>query len=270
MKWFKHDSDAHRDTKLKKLRMKYGIEGFGLYWYCIELIADSVNEKNITFELEDDAEIIAHDLGLHHERIQEMMGYMVRLGLFELSGNTITCMKLANRLDQSMTSNPQMRKIIAGIKQNHDPVMTKSECNHDPVMTRLDKTRLDKKINNKTSSAIASRFHDFWDAYPLKKNKKKAQATWKSRKLDAIADTLIADIKNRQANDRQWKEGFIPLPTTYLNGDRWEDEIDTGVPSNEKSGRNSSGYKSSAERTSDKLDELANERGVDISSIRSA
>ena len=39
MKWIKHDTNANQDAKLKKLRMKYGLEGYGMYWYCLELIA---------------------------------------------------------------------------------------------------------------------------------------------------------------------------------------------------------------------------------------
>ena len=51
MKWFKHDSDASIDAKLQILLLDYGAKGYGLYWYCVELIAQGVNENNITFEL---------------------------------------------------------------------------------------------------------------------------------------------------------------------------------------------------------------------------
>ena len=142
MKWYKHDANAHRDAKLKKLRIRYGMEGYGLYWYCLELIADNVDVDNITFELEDDSEIISHETGIHFEQVQEMIAYMVDLQLFENNGGTITCLKLAKRLDQSMTSNPQMRKLISGIRENHDSVMTKSDL-VSADKTRLDKTRLD-------------------------------------------------------------------------------------------------------------------------------
>jgi len=73
----------------------------------------------------------------------------------------------------------------------------------------------------------AQRFGEFWDAYPKKRDKKKTRDKWKARGLDSMADQLIADVKNRLANDRQWREGYIPNPTTYINGERWEDEIDT-------------------------------------------
>ena len=139
MKWFKHDSDAHRDAKLRKVVMKYGMEGYGLYWHCIEMIVNSISTNDVTFELEHDAEVISHDTGIHQDRVQEMMTYMVNLALFENTGGVITCLKIAKRLDQSMTSSPQMRKLIEEVRESHDGVMIKS------CKTRLDKTRLDKK-----------------------------------------------------------------------------------------------------------------------------
>ena len=131
MKWFKHDSDANDDAKLMRVQMKYGMEGYGLYWYCIELIVGNISESKLTFELEHDAEIIAHLTGIHYERVQK-----------------ITCLKILSRLDKSMTSNGKFRNLIAEAKKNHDPVMT----NPDLVMQdkiRLDKTRREKKRGSK-------------------------------------------------------------------------------------------------------------------------
>ncbi len=54
MKWIKHDTDANQDNKLQNVLLDYGLEGYGLYWYCIELIGSKVDKDNITFELEHD------------------------------------------------------------------------------------------------------------------------------------------------------------------------------------------------------------------------
>lgn len=75
----------------------------------------------------------------------------------------------------------------------------------------------------------ADRFADFWDAYPLKKGKRKALATWTARGLDAIADRILADVKDRLERDRQWRDGFIPHGSTYVNGAGWEDAVDTSA-----------------------------------------
>lgn len=87
------------------------------------------------------------------------------------------------------------------------------------------------KKENKENISYASndahnRFDDFWTAYPKKRDKARCYQLWQKKKLDDIADTLLDDIQRRIKNDAQWQDvQYIPYPTTYLNGKRWEDEI---------------------------------------------
>lgn len=109
MKWFKHQSDARNSLKLRKVRRKFGAEGYAIYWFCLEAIAYEVDKDNLTFELKEDAETIAFELNIQEKRVQEIMLFMVEIGLFETSSNMITCMKLAESIDKSMTNSPKMR-----------------------------------------------------------------------------------------------------------------------------------------------------------------
>ena len=55
-------------------------------------------------------------------------------------------------------------------------------------------------------------------------------------KCDKIADLIIADVKLR--SDTEWKDQevrYIPHPTTYIHGRRWEDEPSTTTPQPEPS-----------------------------------
>ncbi len=78
-----------------------------------------------------------------------------------------------------------------------------------------------KKMTPKT----ADRFDEFWTFYPKKVQKKVALRCWRANGLDAIADTIIGDVQARQRQDDGWKRGFIPNPSTYLNQERWTDQI---------------------------------------------
>lgn len=100
MKWFKHDANASIDAKLKRLRLKYGMEGYGVYWYLLECVARTVEPHNLTFELEEDAELIAAEVNIHRERVEEMMRFMCELGLFENVEGRITCLKMSSRSDE--------------------------------------------------------------------------------------------------------------------------------------------------------------------------
>ncbi len=119
MKWFKHDSDASQDNKLQNVLLDYGLEGYGLYWHCLELIAGKVDSDNVTFELEHDARVIARNVGSTPQKVEEMMRYFVSVGLFENADGVITCLKMAKRLDKSMTSNNEMRKTIGLLNLNN-------------------------------------------------------------------------------------------------------------------------------------------------------
>ena len=173
MKWFKHDSNAHRDAKLKRLIMAYGMEGYGLYWYCLEEIANQVSTEKFTFELEHDAEIIAFDSGMSVTKVEEIMKKMVDLNLFQSSNGMITCLKLAKRIDQSMTGNTQMRKIITSYKnqevnaKNHDSVMTESRVGHvrvSPEEKRREEKRRDEKRKEEKKTPVGLNV-DAWNGY---------------------------------------------------------------------------------------------------------
>jgi len=155
MEWFKHDSSASSDAKVKKLLIRYGALGYAIYFHCLELICGDVNKTNITFELEHDSEIIADNLKIKGttdksgiEIVEEIMRYIITLGLFISEGEKIFCFKLLKRIDTSMTSNINFRKLITEAKttNNHDTVMTPS-CKKEE--NRKNRKKEEKDIKHK-------------------------------------------------------------------------------------------------------------------------
>lgn len=162
MKWFKHDSSAHTDAKLQKVIMKYRAEGYALYWYSLELIAGKVDKNNITFELEHDAEIIGFQLGIDQLKVQEIMSYMVNLGLFDISqNNQIRCLKMAYRLDETTSKNPEFKHLLSKLKDENTPESLRKVSGKSPEVigkvsdqTRLDQIRLDKDLLKSTKKKL--------------------------------------------------------------------------------------------------------------------
>lgn len=211
MKWFKHDATAHIDSKLKRVRAKYGMEGYGLYWYCLELIAKNVETHNLSFILEEDSELISLETGIHHERVEEMMRYMVDLQLFEQSGGFISCLKMATRTDEYTA------KLLKKTGSTPDKLPTISgEC-PDKLPTVSGQSPAYKKEEKEEKDEA---FGEFWSAYPRKKNKGQAEKAWKKIPLDLVP-AIISDVQTRDwPSDPQ----YIPYPSTYLNAKGWEDE----------------------------------------------
>lgn len=71
----------------------------------------------------------------------------------------------------------------------------------------------------------ADRFSEFWSIYPRREAKASAVKSWRKHKLDREAERIIEDVRKRIADPGQWNDPkFTPLPASYLNGRRWEDE----------------------------------------------
>lgn len=67
-------------------------------------------------------------------------------------------------------------------------------------------------------------FEQFWDAYPRKTAKAKAEGAWK--RLSATERTNA--LEALPAHRRSWTDPqFIPHAATWLNGKRWTDELKT-------------------------------------------
>lgn len=111
-----------------------------------------------------------------------------------------------------------------GVEQVLNPVGTDEQQNP----TNQEPITFNQKKDQNTSSPAAtnSRFEEFWQAYPKKRGKHACATKWKAKRLDAKADDLIADVQKRRTQDRRWLDGFIPDPLTYLNQERWEDEVE--------------------------------------------
>jgi hypothetical protein len=103
-----------------------------------------------------------------------------------------------------------------------------------PDKNRVEKSRVEKSREenknhcvkpNGSTLATSLHFEEFWGHWPIKRNKAKAKKAFLAKKfsLEDVKE-LISDVEIRKQKDKQWKGGFIPHCSTYLNGQRWEDE----------------------------------------------
>ena len=91
-----------------------------------------------------------------------------------------------------------------------------------PAQVKLSKDKIREDIAQK-------RFAQFWSIYPKKKSKDKALKAFKSIDPDEeLLQAMITSIVQAKKSE-DWakdKGKWIPFPATWLNGRRWEDEIE--------------------------------------------
>ena len=94
--------------------------------------------------------------------------------------------------------------------------------------TRKEHNQEHNQKNITNTGADESRFAAFWSVYPKKEAKLDAKKAWAKLNPDAaLLETILSAIEQRKKSDT-WQRGFIPNPATWINGRRWEDEIDSG------------------------------------------
>jgi len=73
---------------------------------------------------------------------------------------------------------------------------------------------------------ISSKFDVFWFEYPRKKGKGQARKAFEKALEKTDIDTIIAGVESYKANADMSDPQFVAHPTTWLNGERWDDEYE--------------------------------------------
>ncbi len=70
-------------------------------------------------------------------------------------------------------------------------------------------------------------FDDFWLLFPRREAKKDARKAWDRLHPSPEVQQQIATALEWQVHREQWRKAdgaYIPLPATWIRGERWEDE----------------------------------------------
>jgi len=93
---------------------------------------------------------------------------------------------------------------------------------HPPSYNEKAKKDEEEEGNTKTNT----RFDEWFDAMPLfhgyRPGRDDCLKEWNRQQLDAVADEVIEATK-RFKRSRSWRDGYNPMPITYLKKKRWLD-----------------------------------------------
>jgi hypothetical protein len=107
----------------------------------------------------------------------------------------------------------------------------------EPLPKPLPEKRREENINKPLAHVRPDGLFDrFWQEYPKRKGKADALKAWKKIKPDqALADQIFKSL-DAAKRSQDWNKDagqYIPYPATWLNGQRWEDDLDPVKPSSE-------------------------------------
>jgi len=78
-------------------------------------------------------------------------------------------------------------------------------------------------------------FDTFWELYPRKVGKGQAKRAFVAALKKTDLSTIIQSLERQLPAWKNREPAFVPHPTTWLNGDRWEDQVEStqeegGIP----------------------------------------
>ena len=111
---------------------------------------------------------------------------------------------------------------------------TKKQKLADESNFEADKEKEYEKEDEKEKGVkkIDADFETFWKEYPRKTGKGAAKRAFeKALQKGATLESLVSAVRRQKCGSQWTRDGgqYIPHPATWLNQERWEDEVDGGI-----------------------------------------
>ena len=120
-------------------------------------------------------------------------------------------------------------------QQNGDAVASAMQCQTDAIpearSQKLERVPPNPPRGKETKGLFETDFDDFWRAYPNKKAKPAAKAAFLKATKRADVAAIMRGLERAKVS-RDWTKDdgqFVPHPSTWLNGDRWADDVGATV-----------------------------------------
>jgi hypothetical protein len=160
-----------------------------------------------------------------------------RTALNWLSVNQIITIRTTNKGTIAKLSDTRFFDINIenGNDQNNHQTTTKQPSNNHQATTNKNvRKKKVKKIKDTCAKNCANGFNDFWKEYPKKRDKQKSLKAWKRINPDnELQEVIIAALQKQKKSSDWLKESgqYIPYPSTWLNNERWNDELSLNAES---------------------------------------
>ena len=167
--YFSHDSNARNDQRLMKVRMKYGMQGYGIYFGIIEILREQA-DYTLAF---DDLESIAFDLRVELNVIEDIVS---NYELFEIQDEVFYSKSLKRRLE-CMDAKKQKRAEAGRKGGRATQAKAKQKSSNAKALnyTKLKKTKVNNikqrqteflqslgKFSDKFDNNLIKDFFEYW------------------------------------------------------------------------------------------------------------
>ena len=201
------------------------IDGSNFDRLARRLMCRTDDEKTALQYVLDEFFTLDGDLYTHERCEREIQEYQAKREQQSKAGKA----SAEKRLNKKTASDVKNQTPVEDDLTNVERSLNEPSTNHKPL------TNNHKPITSSNKSFVQNRkiekqamFDRFWDLYPKKQSKKQSQSMFEKidfekHDFEKILQSLVA-----QTQSWDWKKNggeFVPLASTWLNGEKWNDEI---------------------------------------------
>jgi len=228
--WFRHYSGLHSDPKLTLVAEIAGVHHcFAVAVWCALLehaspcsdrgnVSEAVQETGVRF--------IAIGTRIGTEDGTRIVQAMIQVGLIkdgriakwnERQFSSDNSTSRVQRFRDRTRNVSETRETVAETHQNRSDIRKKES----PLPPKGERT---KRVSSEHGDP--AEFEAFWLAYPRKENKGRARTAFAAAAKKVGVERVMAGVG---ASVLRWRNAgtearFIPLPSSWLNGERWSDQ----------------------------------------------
>ena len=146
--YFSHDNDARNHRKIKALRNKFGIAGYGFWFMLLEFLTYSDYNQ---FEFTDsEVELMAGDFGVSATEIHDMLSYCISLDMITLENGVIRSKSLDERLECVYKKRGAKKEFLS--QKPHNKVVSDTNNTNKTIVSATESTQSkvkEIKVNKK-------------------------------------------------------------------------------------------------------------------------
>jgi|TARA_B100000315_G_scaffold225579_1_gene231947 hypothetical protein len=220
--YFSHDTNARNDERILQLLTEYDWQGYGIYWAIVEMLNEASNYRLSLSGIKG----LAWSLSVESDFLEVFLKRCFELRLFQKDDdNNFYSKRVLKNVDK------REKKSILGKKAAEKRwSVDKSGKNADALGTQCQpnaiKERKGKEIKKRKDKRSSKSFEQFWKKYPRKVGKVKSLEAWNKINPDGVLIKTIMVSVEKHRKSKGWQDPqYIPHPSTWLNQQRWDDEI---------------------------------------------
>lgn len=204
--YFSHDYNARQDDKIKRLIMKHGLLGYGIYWAIVENLYNNANALRL------DCELIAYEMRTSENVIDSIIN---EFDLFVIDGDNFGSLSIERRLNERNEKSKKARDSANSrwekLKNDANALPTQSECNaikESKGKENIVKEIIDVEIFNFSKSFLNLGVNDIVlkDWIKVRKSKKltNSETAFKAIKKEIDKSGLTANECILKAVEKSW------------------------------------------------------------------